>query len=496
MPHFTPISETSYLTAQTAAVYRSIMRVFFREYEHMHFQLYEEEVLELLKKAYPEEFRDYGEKELRLDLSQLVGWKNLTAFQDPKRVYTIADYKNKKYRYAMSEAAVEIERMTIRLENMDLQPASLSSNYFVRIERALEQIPGLLAKQDLKEAGEWWNGLQEAFQSLNQNYQDYLREFYTGRSEKLLKSVEFVLHKDHFISYLQEFIRQLQKHTDEIGSRLSRLSAESREGILTLAVRAELSVPRPSSESSADLAERIRDNIFGRFDALERWFLAKEGNPSESGRILDITNEIIQKIIQNAALIVQLQNWGISRKSDYIRYIGMFLSAPELEDAHRLAAHVFGIQSVRHFKVTGDRETDSINVSTYEEAPVSFPLSPHTRHYRPRLERSGFESKELLKAEARAAYLKKAEAERETVLRYIRDGRIVLSEIDEILPEHVRITFLGWISGANMSPRKEGQTEYGQAFILERGEKRITLHCEDGDLEMPDYTFRFREETE
>ena len=60
MPCFTPIPETSYLTAQTASEYRCIMRVFYQEYEHMHFQLYEEEVLELLRKQYPEEFLEYG----------------------------------------------------------------------------------------------------------------------------------------------------------------------------------------------------------------------------------------------------------------------------------------------------------------------------------------------------------------------------------------------------------------------------------------------------
>ena len=60
---------------------------------------------------------------------------------------------------------------------------------------------------NLKEINEWWNNLQNNFKQLNQNYQDYHREFYTGKSEKLLKSVEFITHKDKFISYLHDFIR-------------------------------------------------------------------------------------------------------------------------------------------------------------------------------------------------------------------------------------------------------------------------------------------------
>ena len=36
--------------------------------------------------------------------------------QDPGKVYTIAEYKNRQHRYTMSEYVVEIERLTIHLE--------------------------------------------------------------------------------------------------------------------------------------------------------------------------------------------------------------------------------------------------------------------------------------------------------------------------------------------------------------------------------------------
>ena len=205
------IKETSYLTADQAERYRRIMRVFYDAYERMRFQLYKEEVYERLLSAYPE-LHDLTMDQLKVYLSQLTDWKNLVAIQDPKKVYTIAEYKNKQFRYSMSDAAVEIERMTVRLENLLLEPASLSSNYFLRIERDLQSI-GTLNRKDLKKVNEWWKELQEDFRFLNQNYQDYLREFYTGKSEKILKSLEFVIHKERFISYLQEFIQELTDYS-------------------------------------------------------------------------------------------------------------------------------------------------------------------------------------------------------------------------------------------------------------------------------------------
>ena len=101
---------------QNAQVYRKIMRCFYREYEKMNFQLYKEDVFKVLKED--ELFEDYSMDQLVLDLNALVKWKNLTPIQDPGRVYTIADYKNKQYQYTMSEYAVEIERLTVRLENL------------------------------------------------------------------------------------------------------------------------------------------------------------------------------------------------------------------------------------------------------------------------------------------------------------------------------------------------------------------------------------------
>ena len=495
MARLIPIKEAAYLTAQNADKYRCIMRVFYLEYQRIRFQLYKEEIMELLQKVFPEDFSEYSMDQLKLDLQALVEWKNLTPFQDPKRVYTIEDYKNKQFRYAMSEASVEIERMAVKLENLYLEPANLSTNYFTRMEQALEQMSSLKREENRK-VSEWWNNLQEDFKCVNQNYQDYLREFYSGRSEKILKSIEFVIHKDRFISYLEEFIRELQLHSERIAGILRRLETETVSAVLEKAVAAELEIPRPLSEQQEDLESVIRDNITGKWKALYRWFLPVDGYPSECSRVLDITNEIIQKIIQNAALIVQLQNWGISRKTDYIRYIDMFLESETLNDAHRLAAHVFGIQHLRHFKVNTDRQTDSIFSSTFEEDPVEFLLTPRIRTYRPRIEKNGYMDRELEKAQKRTEYLRKVEKVRQMVNRYIKGNRLTVSDITDVVPESVRTTLLRWISLANMTQSGTGITEYGRSFVLKKNEGNCILHCEDGDLKMPDYVFDFQDQEE
>ncbi len=488
MQHLEAIHETSYLSAPDAKTYRKIMRCFYREYEKMHFQLYKEDVYELLKEE--SEFADYTMNQLEMDLDALVKWKNLTPIQDPGKVYTIADYKNKQYRYTMSEYAVEIERLTVRLENIFMESGNLSTNFFVRLEKSLEEAE-IMQSAGLKEVNEWWNLLQEDFKRLNQNYQDYLRDFYSGKTEHLMKSVEFVLHKDKFLKYLTDFVQELQHRSKRIEQLLVRQLPVIEGVILERVIQSEQDIPHAFLELHGNLEPNIRENVMGKWDSLKSWFIDTPGRECESRKVLKITNDVIRSIIQNAALIVQLQNWGISRKDDYQKFLEMFLKCENMEDAHCLSAHVFGIQKIQHFKTNCPREEERINHSIYEENPVEFYVKPHSRTYREKKDKRGFADKTMEKMIQREAYLQSVKKQKEIVMRYVRDKKIVFSEIEEPVSEITRNIFLQWITMANMNSQKLGQTEFGQEYRLIQGEGTCVLKCEDGNLTMPAYIVEF-----
>lgn len=489
MDHFEQINETSYLSVQNAPVYRKIMRCFYREYEKMHFQLYKEDIFRLLKEDGA--FEMYSMEQLVLDLESLVKWKNLTPIQDPGKVYTIADYKNKQYRYTMSEYAVEIERLTVRLENLFMESGNLSMNFFVRLERSLDETESM-ENAELRTVNEWWQTLQEDFKRLNQNYQDYLRDFYSGKTEKLMKSVEFMVHKDKFIKYLNEFVQELQRHSKRMEQLLEKNTERMENTILKRVVASELDIPHALLEIHGNAEPSIRENVYGKWHSLKNWFVDRQSQECEAKKVLKITSDIIRNIIQNAALIVQVQNWGISRKDDYKKFLELFLKCEDLEEAHKLSAHVFGVQQIEHYKTNFPREEDGINNSVYQEDPSMFLLKPHTRGYRERKDRTGFTDKSLEKMAQRESYLRRAQRQKEVVLRYIREQKIRFAEIDEVVSEDTRAIFLQWIAQANMSSEKTGRTEYGQEYRLKKKEGSCVLKCEDGDLKMPDYILEFK----
>lgn len=108
------LTETKYLNADNVGRIAALCAFFFENYEKLHYWLYQEEIYDQMK-ADPF-FADYRLEQCQQDLAMLVEWKNLNTIQDTRKVASIEEFKNKKYRYQMSEYSVEIERLVMRLE--------------------------------------------------------------------------------------------------------------------------------------------------------------------------------------------------------------------------------------------------------------------------------------------------------------------------------------------------------------------------------------------
>ena len=207
---------------------------------------------------------------------------------------------------------------------------------------------------------------------------------------------------------------------------------------------------------------------------------------------MDVTNEVIRRVVQNAAILVQMQNMGVSNKAELRHLMTLFADVPSVENAHRLSALVFGAQQARHFTVNAERETDRIDLSTYEEQPMEYALQPRTRTYKPRMDRSGFADKSAEKAAQRKKILEEETKLRQKIMQYIQDGKLDFAAISDPVPPEVRTVLLSWVAMANLSPDGKSHTQYGQQFSLQRrGNGTCSLICTDGTLTMPDCVLVF-----
>ncbi len=486
-----PITEAKYLTAENAWRYRSIMRSFYlfdQKYKHW---VYKEDIHEALKKQ--EVFDDYSMELLRQDLDALVTWGNLNAVQDTTKVATFQQFVNKQYRYQMTEYAIEIERMTVRLENIFFEGGSLEPTLLERIKEQLKDLKGMVHEDDMT-AGGWWSNLSADFQRLNQNYQDYIRDWYTMKAEEMMKTRSFLVYKEKLIEYLRNFIKELQQHAHEIEYVLRQISGEENRVVIERVIRYEQSIPRLDMDEIS--TESLRENIEGKYDSLLGFFLGKAGAESEVEKILGITNEIIRRITRYAASILEMSNQFSNRREEYNRMAALFSTCGDLDEAHILSAQIFGISAYKHFQGGFVRETESINSSIFDERPLEVITDPRVRTYRERIEKTAIQDKTAYKKAMREQVLKERLLQKEILDQYTSTGCIDFKALKDIEP-FVRTTLLRWLAKAIQEKGRTTVTEHGQKFWLKNPEEhtRCTISCVDGTLEMPSYILEFEVNT-
>ena len=85
-----PLTEAKYLNADNVDRYRSIIRIFYENYEKLRYWLYQEEVYEEMRRdSY---FADYRMEQCQQDLAMLTEWKNLNTIQDTRKVASIEEF--------------------------------------------------------------------------------------------------------------------------------------------------------------------------------------------------------------------------------------------------------------------------------------------------------------------------------------------------------------------------------------------------------------------
>ena len=483
-----PITETAYLTAENVKRYRTILRFFYLQYERIRYWMDQEEVFEELKSY--SEFEDYTMEQCKQDLDALVNWKNLMAIQDTKKVNTVEAFKNRQYRYQLTEYGVEIERMTVRLEHLYVEGASLEPTLLERIEIEIKKMKNMSAEAPTK-VYTWWNDLNNDFKRLNQNYQDYMRDLNSAKAEELMKSTEFLVYKDKLIEYLRSFVKGLHLHAGAIEGEMKKLEDEVIETVFTKVVDYEMTIPRIDVEVNE---KQIYENIKGRWKSIVSWFVGENGKESEASRLFDMTNDSIRKITRYATQISEQFTMGANRKEEYRKLAGMFFKCSNVSEAHKLSAVVFGVEIPLHMKGELVRETDSLNSGVYEESPMKLQIKPRIRAYGEKAQRSSIRDFSVEKEQAKKVAIEKIECEKQMVESYIVDGTINFAILPVIEPE-VRNILLRWLSKALEHKDNKGKTEDGRIFsIVNRNETATcSVHCTDGEFEMPAFVLEFEE---
>jgi uncharacterized protein (TIGR02677 family) len=487
-----PLKEVNYLNVDNTKRYRPILRFFYINHEQMKYWLNAEDVYDEISK-HPF-FGDYTMDQCLSDLNALVNWGNLSTIQDTRNISTIEEFKNRKFRYQMTERAIAVERMVIHLENLSVESASLEPNLIERIKRYLVDIC-LIKDANEDEIYSWWRDLNHDFLRLNQNYQDYMLMLNSAKADELMKAKEFLVYKDNLVGYLRDFIVVLQKNITPIEQKLKAVSESDIAHIIDVVTKHEFDIPK-LNDNEVDI-DTLRGANSSKFNNIYTWFVSKNGNEAEINRVLDATNDVIRRITRYANRISENINISTNRRKEYRHIADLFMQCEDIKDAHILSSYVFGIKESMHLKGRMLRESDSINQSVYDEQPFYVELEPRVRTYKTKAHRNKIIDRSKEKEEIRRKNLERIKNERKMIDKYINNDKVELSKLAAsfTLEPNVRDVILTWISKALERSNKSAVTEDGVMYHLElKDGERCMLKSTDGVLDMPAYTIVFDRE--
>lgn len=480
------ITETKYLATDNSYRYRPIMRYFYQRYEEAKNWIYKEEIYDYMKKIIPE----YSVEELERDLATLVENMSLDAIQDNKNIHSLAEFKNRKLRYQMTDYAILIEKMTIALEEMEVKVASLSPRRFEVLKQYLNELMNADFTK-LEEIYELWNRILNEFNDINDNYKQFLKQFQEAKTEELLQSVAFLEYKDKMVRYLRDFIQGYLYHSTEIKKIINELNnSEFETKFIDALERHQRSIPTNFNKKYD--YQKFRTSSANRWQNLCRWFVNK-AEISEAEKMLDTTNAIIVQITKCASSLQELHGNMIKRKEEYKHIAKLFDSLACLEDASKLSSQVFGIMTVTHFKGTSQNNTDYL-VDSYDVTPRIMDIEPTSYRAKERKKNSLIADKSQEKKLILQKYQDQENIKKKVLRELLKDKEIVLKD-NVTLNKIERNYILDLISRYGMATTLKKEPVFGLDYQIKMlDSKNCCIVSEDGSLYMPAMEFKFNGE--
>jgi uncharacterized protein (TIGR02677 family) len=460
------------------------MRFIYLEYQRLKYWLRPEEIYEGVRGW--DVIQPYSLEQCLSDLESLKNWGNLASRHDGGRALSLEEYMRKKSQYLLTPYSIEIERMLEALEKVKGYGGSLETTYFDTIATCIHEIR---QKGDTFEQGEAlhnWEKLYVAFKTMHENAADFIASIHSIQAEEMMATDGFLIMKENLVNYLQHFVKSLQRSAYKIEGQLLQIGDGLRDIYLDLVLGDELRKPRLEEAKSAD--ELLTEFQQG-WHNLRRWFIGNDNELSELTLLEKATKETIAKVVRSAVRLQERRRGGVSRRNDLERLGRKFAGMDNLDEAHKLAAYVFGLFATRHLQGEDHRETERADASTWEEPPNIRLIRTRSR------KRSARSSSEPMRTHAakREAYREQVEAllaeERHFVEKMLGYGMIKIEELAPLRTKE-RLRLLQWIGRCTGTASRSFITADGHTIAVKLPEfnDEAVLRCNDGDLVMPNYT--------
>ncbi len=478
------LREFTYLTAPSAATYRTLMRLFYEAHLGQQHTLPPEEVLagarELGAAMLPEA--------LLLDLDQLVTWGNLGRRRDTRRVGSLAEYARRRDLYYASPRGLAIEGFLEAGLDAAEESVAVGAGIVSGMEAQWTRLTELLGA-----AGEISDQLEAAWGSLQRNFLAL-----SGDVRALALNLERRLSLEALDDFL-EFKEALRSYIERLAGEMAGPGRRLRDGLLALPPEQEARLlgiliqvrsgrlTRGAAVMDAEQAGRVTRR---EWQALRGWFSrsAEHGDGLEYG--VTALRGAVTRVLAFVDAVHRNRELGLGRAGELAALASRLGEQPDASSARELLAVRLGLSAPLH--APGGSTGEPVQ-SAWAEASEQVLLSAVARGKV--VQRHSADVGETSREAKRAARdALRAERERQkALLALFKDGQLDLTELDlpdgQMLPDVLEWLSAGLNAGFGHDTGHDRTDGPGGVTAGPQGRQvRVTLNDTPALLSVPDGT--------
>ncbi|WP_407571550.1 DUF2397 family protein [Deinococcus altitudinis] len=475
------LREFTYLTAPSAATYRTLTRLFYDAHLGQRHTLPPEEVLAGARAL----GLDLLPEALLLDLEQLVAWGNLGRRRDTRRVGSLAEYTRRRDLYYATARGLAIEGfleagLDAAEESMAVG-AGIVSGMEAQWTRLSEPVTSG-APEDLEAA---WANLQRDFLALSGDVRALALNLERRLSLEALD--DFLEFKEAVRSYIERLAGELAGPGRRLRDGLLALNAEQEAWLLGTLVRVRSGrLTRGAGVMDAEQAERATRR---EWLALRGWFSrsADHGDGLEYG--VTALRGAVTRVLAFVDAVHRTRELGLGRAGELAALAAQLDQLPDAATAREQLSVRVGLSAPLH--APGGSTAEPVQ-DTWQEASEQVLLNAVQRGRV--TERHSADVGEISREARRAARdALRAERERQkALLALFRNGQLDLTELDlpdgRMLPDVLEWLSAGLSADAEMLEAEAADGPGGVTSGPEGHQVRVILNAEPARLKVPDGT--------
>jgi uncharacterized protein (TIGR02677 family) len=294
-------------------------------------------------------------------LDQLHDWGLVDRLQDDRRVRTIAEYRQRRSVYQMTElgwlAWDAVEKV------LAAEPGEAELRRLV-LPLVHEQV-GELHEAVRREDGERAAVLLDQVHRTLSDLAHHAARFTLATSE-LASTWEadpdsFLAHKNRLLGHLDGFLAALSEHRPALARAVGALDND-REELIDLVT---------ATSPALDGESKVRVRTERYWEGVRSWFVDTPEQPSQAAQLEERTSRAIRDLAVLLKRVLDATAGGISRATQLEELAEWFIGCSDDDSAHALAAASSGLLGARHVGAP-DADPDATAPSTsWWDAPPS-----------------------------------------------------------------------------------------------------------------------------